>query len=413
MRPGDRIVRVRGREVLAASGNPTVEAYIETASGHAAAAASPGGTSRGRYEAKDLVDGGTRYRGLGALRAAANVNGEIAARLIGMDVTDQRAIDEALVSLDGTADKSRLGGNAVLAASMAAAKAGASALRLPLYAHLAGARRPSLPYPVATVIAGGRHSPASLDFEDYMLVMAGFESFGAALEALVETRRSLEELCVERFGPVPDVGGALAPPLSSTDAAFDLMLEAGLRAGCGGRFGLGLDVVGGDLFDPESKGYAVGGKSLSADETAEYFAELADRYPLVFLEDPLDENDFAGTAYLTRRLQGVQVVGDDLFASNPRRLQEGIRLGAANMVLLKVNQIGTVSEAMDTATLAKSRGFGVTVSIRSSDTTDPFIADLAVAVGAEAIKLGSPVRGERVAKYNRLTEIESELETGA
>jgi enolase len=369
----------------------------------------PSGTSKGKHEAFELYDGGSRYRGLGVRNAVRNVNEVIAPALAGHVVGDQREVDDFLLTIDGTDNLRNLGGNAVLAVSLAVARAGAQSERVPLYRSLGGPRAQRLPVPIATVIAGGAHSPSSLDFEDYLLIPDGFPRFSDALEALAMTRAALEDLINVRFGPVADIGGALAPPLTTSEDAFELMLEAADLGGYGGRMQLGVDVAASAFYRPDDDTYLVSSGAKTRKELVRYFRDLSAKYPLVFIEDPFEEDDFDGFALITADIKGVEIVGDDLFASNPIRITEGIRRAAANAVLLKVNQIGTVSGALDAGVLASNNGYSVTVSLRSSDTNDSFIADLAVALQAQKIKLGSPVRGERNAKYNRLLSIELEL----
>ncbi|MDI6870816.1 MAG: enolase C-terminal domain-like protein [Bacillota bacterium] len=406
---GDTILSIEALEILSGTGRPTVGVVLVTTGGLFVEASVPSGTSKGKYEAWELHDGGARYRGLGVQVAVENVNRLIAPRLCGLEVGDHRRIDNLLIQLDGTENKRRLGANAILAVSLAVAKAAAATSGHPLYVHLGGEKATLLPVPVATVLAGGKHSPSLLPFEDYMFVMNGFDRFSEAVEGLVEARYCLARLVAERFGNVPEEGGALAPPLRTTEEAFDVMLEAADRAGVGDRVSLGLDVAGSDLFIPESRRYRAAGWELTADALTEYLLRLTGQYPLTFIEDPFEQDDFDRFARLTATLAGKQVVGDDLFATNLSRIKMGIEKKACNTLLLKINQIGTVSEALDAGQLAVTSGYDVVVSLRSSDTTDSFIADLAVALGARQIKLGSPVRGERNAKYNRLLWIEHEL----
>lgn len=403
------IEMIRAREILSGPGRPTVEVELTTNDGIRVEASVPSGTSKGKYEAWEVYDGGERFRGLGVKKAAENVNREIAPKLIGENVFAQRRIDNLMIELDGTKNKQRLGGNAILAVSLAVAKAGAAAAGLPLYRYLGGLGSVRLPVPLATVISGGKHSPSSLDFEDYLLIFDGFTSFADALEALVEIRYILGKNLQKKFGLVADDGGALAPPLSDTPQAFDLMLEAVEQAGYGGKVALGLDAAASDLYLEDRGLYNVGGREMEPAELIDYYISLAKQYPLVFIEDPFDQDDFVSFAKLTAALPDRKIVGDDLFVTNPERIKMGIEQKAGNTLLLKVNQIGTVSEAYDAGILALQNGLAVTVSLRSSDTNDSFIADLAVALGAEQIKLGSPVRGERNAKYNRLLKIEAEL----
>ncbi len=404
----DLIKRVQAREILSGIGRPTVEVELWTERGRRVSASVPSGTSRGKYEAFELYDGGQRFRGLGVQNAVRNVNEIIGPAIIGRDVAHQRELDFLLLRLDGTEDKSRFGSNALLGVSLAVARAGAESAGVPLYQHLGDLQAYRLPLPVVTVLAGGKYSPSPLDFEDYLLVLEGFPRFADGLEALVATRQTLGELVEEQFGAVPDVGGALAPPIGDTRHAFDVMLAAIRIAGFEGRITLGLDVAGSNLRTGGGR-YAVGGRHITAEEMVAYFVDLVQQYPLVFIEDPFDQDDFDSFAALTAALPDREIVGDDLFASNIHRLERGIRRRAGNTILLKANQIGTVTEVWDTGVMARENGVDVAVSIRSSDTNDPFVADLAVALHARQIKLGSPVRGERNAKYNRLLRIEEEL----
>ncbi len=405
----DTIQAVRGREILSGVGRPTVEVEVITARGITATASVPAGTSTGKHEARPLYDGGPRYRGYGVRQAVDNVDRLIAPALVGRNVLAQDEVDKVLIDLDGTPLKERLGANAILAVSLAVAQAGAQVAGLPLYRYLGGIGACRLPIPLATVIAGGRHSPSALPFEDYLISVRDFASFGEAVEALSDIHFTLGASFKKRFGSIPDVGGAYAPPLASTEEAFDAILEAVQQAGHAGKVSLGLDVVGSDLCDPGSGAYRVSGKLLSVDDYIAYFIALTKEYPLDIIEDPFDEDDFEHHALLTKRLAEARIVGDDLFATNAQRLARGIAEKAANTLLLKVNQAGTLTEAYRTGQLAHNYGYSTIVSLRSADTNDSFIADLAVALGAAQIKLGGPVRGERNAKYNRLLTIEQDL----
>jgi len=370
----------------------------------------PIGTSKGKHEAKELYDGGVRFSGYGVRKAIDNIHEYIAPKLIGRQVVHQREIDELLTEIDGTEDKGRLGSNAILAVSLAVARAGAESVGLPLYRYIGGSGANRLPMPLVTVLAGGNYSPSLLDFEDYLLVLSGFEAFSDALEALVETYYCLGEMLKEKFEIVPNIpGGAYAPLINDTDEAFDIILGAIEKAGFSKKILLGLDVAGSNLYNEKNGRYKVKGREITTDELAEYFMDLAKRYPLVFIEDPFQEDDFESFSRLTSALSQVQIVGDDLFVTNPTRIKEGIDKKACNTLLLKLNQIGTLSEACDAAVLAIRNNYDVTVSMRSSDTNDSFIADLAVGLGTLQIKAGPPVSGERNAKYNRLLEIEQEL----
>lgn len=403
------IKEIKALEILSSAGRPTIQAKVTLNNGIAGVASVPIGTSKGKYEAKELYDGGIRYRGYGVRKAVNNINQFIAPRMKGWEVIQQRAIDEFLIELDGTKDKRRLGSNAILAVSLAVAKAGAESIGLPLYRYIGGLGAKRLPMPLATMIAGGEHSPSMLDFEDYLLVFNGFETLADAVEALMEIRCCLGELMTGKYGAIPCVtGGAYAPPIESTEEAFDMMLESVEKAGFSKRVTLGLDVAGSELFN-ENRRYKIRGKEITNEELSHYFEDLSVQYPLVFIEDPFHQDDFDSFAKLTSCLPHIQIVGDDLFATNPDRIKRGIKNKACNTVLLKVNQIGTLSEACDAALLAKHNNYEVAVSMRSSDTTDSFIADLAEGLGALQIKIGSPVSGERSAKYNRLLEIEQEL----
>lgn len=405
----DVIRTIEAYEILTGPGRPTVEVELTTAGGIQVTASVPSGTSTGAYEAKSLFDGGTRFRGYGVRKAVENVNRIIAPALSGEEVTGQAHIDRRLIELDGTPNKEELGGNAILPVSLAVAKAAAASLKLPLYRYLGGLEANRLPVPIATVIAGGAHSPAPLDFEDYLINLDGFTDFASAVEALASIHHGLGALLKKRYGDVPDSGGAYAPPLGGNAEAFETILEAVEKAGFSGRVSLGLDIVGTDLYNQERDRYRISGREMAADEYIAYLVELTRTYPLELIEDAFHEDDFTSPAKLTALLPGKTIVGDDLFATNATRLSQGIVAKAGNTLLLKVNQAGTLSEAFGAGRLAKDNGFGVIVSLRSNDTNDAFIADLAVALGADKIKLGGPVRGERCAKYNRLLRIEGQL----
>lgn len=403
------IKKIKAREILNSVGRPTVEATVITQDGIEGIASVPSGTSKGKYEATELYDGGARFRGYGVRKAVNNINECIAPKLIGKQVVHQQEIDELLIEIDGTEDKRKLGSNAILAVSLAVAKAGAKSVRLPLYRYIGGIGANRLPIPLATVLAGGEHSPSSLDFEDYMLVLSGFKTFADALEGLVETHYCIGQILKEKFEIVPDIGGAYSPLINDTKEALDLMLEAIEKAGFSKEILLGLDVVGSDLYDEKTNCYRVAGRKISANELIEYYRSLIKQYPLVLIEDPFQQDDFESFSKLTLALSQIQIVGDDLFVTNPARIKKGIEKKACNTLLMKVNQIGTLSEACDAAFLAMRNNYDVAVSMRSTDTNDSFIADLAVGLGVLQIKLGSPVHGERNAKYNRLLEIEQEL----
>lgn len=405
----DRIEKVTGREILNAKGKPTVEVEVVTSSGKTGIASVPSGTSKGRYEAHELYDNEARYGGYGVRNAVENVNTVIRDALQGMDILKQREIDKLMIDIDGTKNKGRLGGNAILATSVAVAKAGAASAGVPAYRYLGGLKAVTLPNIVATVISGGLFSPSNLEFEDYLLMLEGFPCVSDSVEALVSMRLLLAKKMIEKYGDFPEDGGALAPPLGSTEEAFEAMLMVAREVGCEKYVSLGLDVAANELFDPQSGLYNMTNKKMHADELIDYYKKLCADYPLTFIEDPFEQDQWDDFAKLKKQLSGVQIVGDDLFVTNVERLQMGIEKDCANTLLLKINQVGTVSEAIDAALLAQKNNYYITASLRSGETTDDFVADMAVGMGARQIKLGSPVRGERNTKYNRLLKIESEL----
>lgn len=408
----DRIACVKGREILNAKGRPTVEAELITENGIRVTASVPSGTSRGKYEAHELYDGGERYGGYGTRTAANHISALISDALKGRTLGNQKEIDDILIHLDGTPDKSKLGGNAVLAASVAAAKAGALALNMEPYEYLRQSKVSfKIPDIIATVIAGGAFSTSGMEFEDYMMVLHGFSCFPDELEALCSMRKKLEVMLREKYGDFPEDGGALAVPLNSSEEAFEWILKAADTLGYGDKVTLGLDVAASELWENEHGIYRLGGgKAYSTEELKIYYQELCKKYPLTLIEDGFEQDDFGSFRSLKQALPGIQIVGDDLFVTNTERLKRGIKEAAANALLLKINQIGTVSEAIEASNLARENGMDVIVSLRSGETSDDFIADLAVAVGARQIKLGSPVRQERNAKYNRLLKIWEKLE---
>lgn len=408
------IVAVRAREILDSRGHPTVEAELHLDSGAVGTAAVPSGASTGSHEALEVRDGDpARYRGKGVLRAVQHIEQELAEAVLGLHAFDQEAVDRALVEADGTPNKSRLGANAILAVSLAVARAAAAEAGLPLYRYLGGAFARLLPVPLLNVINGGRHADNNLDVQEFMLVPAGFDRFEEALRAAVEVFYALREL-LRRRGLSTSVGdeGGFAPHLRSHQEALDLLVSAIEEAGYrpGQQVYLALDIAATELY--RDGRYRLPGEGLELDSAgmADLVAQWVERYPIVSVEDPLAEDDWEGWAELTRRLgRRVQLVGDDLFVTQRARLEEGIRRGAANAVLIKVNQVGTLTETMDTMRRAFQAGYRCVVSHRSGETEDAFIADLAVASGAGQIKAGAPCRGERVAKYNRLLRITGEL----
>jgi enolase len=406
-----KIETVRGRQILDSRGNPTVEVEVRLESGAMGRAAVPSGASTGQFEALELRDGGDAYLGRGVERAVANVSGEIAAALAGADASDQEALDRRLLELDGTPNKGRLGANAILGASLAAAKAAAAGAGKPLYAWLGGDGARVLPVPMLNVVNGGAHAQNSLDLQEFMVVPAGAESFTEALRIGAETFHHLKKLFHER-GLATAVGdeGGFAPDLGSTEEAIAAVLEAAERAGHGDRVALALDPAMTELY--EAGGYRLAGEGRELDSAGmiELWEELAGRFPIVSIEDGLAEEDWDAWEALTERLGGrVQLVGDDLFVTNVERLRRGIERRVANAILVKVNQIGTLSETLEAIGLARANGYSVVISHRSGETEDTTIADLAVATGAGQIKTGAPSRTDRVAKYNQLLRIEEEL----
>jgi enolase len=401
---------VRALQILDSRGNPTVEVEIGLESGAVGRAAVPSGASTGQFEAVELRDGDKNvFGGKGVLRAVEHVGGEIAFALAGRDPGNQRAIDELLIHLDGTDNKGRLGANAILGCSLAAAKAAAADAGVPLYRWIGGEDAHVLPVPMMNVVNGGAHAQNTLDLQEFMVVPAGAESFAEALEIGAETFHALRDLLHER-GLATAVGdeGGFAPDLGSSEEAIEVVLEAADRAGHRDRVALALDPAATELW--KEGRYRFEGREADPDEMVDYWASLTDTYPIVSIEDGLAEDEWAAWRRLTDRIGNrVQLVGDDLFVTNVARLQRGIEEGVANAILVKVNQIGTLTETLDAIELARSHGYGVVISHRSGETEDTTIADLAVATGAGQIKAGAPSRTDRVAKYNQLLRIEADL----
>jgi len=409
------ITGVYAREILDSRGYPTVEVEVQLESGAWARAAVPSGASTGKREALELRDGDSqRYGGRGVRQAVRNVEETIAPELDGMEATEQAAVDQALLELDGTPNKSSLGANAILAVSLAVARAAADDVELPLYAYLGGVGGRLLPVPLMNVINGGVHADNALDVQEFMLVPAGAENFATALRIGAEIFHALKATLKDR-GLSTGVGdeGGFAPALSSTTAALDLLMLAIERAGyrAGDDVLLALDVAASEFAEDGGR-YRLQGEGTvrSSDEMVAAFEALLGRYPIVSIEDGLGEDDWSGWAAMTERLGAkVQLVGDDLFVTNPATIQQGIKGGIANAVLIKLNQVGTVTETLQAIELAKRAGYGTVISHRSGETEDTFVADLAVAVNAGQIKTGSLSRSERTAKYNQLLRIEEEL----
>ncbi len=408
-----QIEHVHARQILDSRGNPTVEVELSVKSGAWGRAAVPSGASTGEFEATELRDGGSDYLGKGVNQAVENVNSEIATAIRGMDAAAQAALDRTLISLDGTANKSRLGANAILAVSLAAAHAAAAEERLPLWRYLGGETAHILPVPMMNVLNGGAHADNSVDFQEFMIVPAGFPTFKEALRVGAEVFHSLKKTLHDRgLGTTVGDEGGFAPDLSSNEEALEVLV-AGIRAAGyvpGEQVFIAMDPATSELFENGAYLLKHEKRALSAVELAAYWSELAARYPIVSIEDGMDEEDWDGWSTLTDRLgDHMQLVGDDLFVTNTDRLKRGIDAGVANSILIKVNQIGTLSETLAAIRMAREAGYTAVMSHRSGETEDVTIADLAVATGCGQIKTGAPSRTDRVAKYNQLLRIEEVL----
>jgi enolase len=407
---------IHAREILDSRGNPTVEVEVLLSDGQIGRAAVPSGASTGEHEAVELRDGDKgRYLGKGVQKAVDAVIDQIAPALTGFDATDQRSIDQAMIDLDGTANKGKLGANAILGVSLAVANAAAASADLPLYKYLGGPNAHVLPVPLMNILNGGSHADSDVDIQEFMIAPIGAETFSEGLRWGVEVYHNLKSV-LQQKGLSTGLGdeGGFAPNLPSNRAALDLIQEAIQNAGYtpGTDIALALDVASSEFF--KDGAYQFEGKALSAAEMSAYYAELVADYPLVSIEDPLDENDWEGWKILTDTIgDKVQLVGDDLFVTNPERLQQGIDAATANSLLVKVNQIGSLTETLDAVSLAQRSGYTTITSHRSGETEDTTIADIAVATNAGQIKTGAPARSERVAKYNQLLRIEEELDDAA
>ena len=409
------ISRIHAREVLDSRGNPTVEVDVQLQDGALGRAIVPSGASTGTHEALEMRDGGSRFGGKGVQKAVHHVNQVIGPALHGRDAKDQRAIDALLLELDGTDNKAKLGANAILGVSLAVAKAAADSYHLPLWRYLGGAQARVLPVPLMNLINGGAHAPGGCDIQEFMVVPLGFDRYAEALRAGAETFAQLKKLLAKRSLPttVGDEGG-FAPSLPKNTVALDLLVEAIAAAGYvpGQEIALALDVAASEFYDAKTQKYELHSekRSLTSHEFAAYLADLPNQYPIVSIEDGMAEDDWTGWAELTK-LAGkkIQLVGDDLFVTNPKRLARGIQEKIANAILVKVNQIGTLSETLDAVDMAHAAGYRAVMSHRSGETEDTTIADLAVATGCGQIKTGSLSRGERTAKYNQLLRIEETL----
>jgi len=412
------IESVRGREILDSRGNPTLEVEVTLIDGSSGRAAVPSGASTGSHEALELRDGdAARYGGKGVLRAVEHVNGEIAGAVLGLSALDQAAVDQALIELDGTKDKSRLGANAILGVSLAVARAAADSLALPLYRYLGGPAARLLPVPMFNILNGGKHAADSTDFQEFMVMPVGASTFAEALRMGAEVYHALGKVLQKR-GLSTNVGdeGGFAPSLPSNEAAIEAVLAAIEAAGYrpGEQVALALDPAASEFYHDGKYVLARENRELSGEEMAAFWEAWCDKYPIVSIEDGMAEDDWSGWWQLTARLgQRIQIVGDDLFVTNVERLAKGIREGAANSILIKLNQIGTLTETLAAIEMAHRAGWTAVVSHRSGETDDTTIADLAVAAGTGQIKSGAPARGERVVKYNRLLSIEEELGSAA
>ena len=412
---------VHAREILDSRGNPTVEAQVIVNDRYIGVAAVPSGASTGKYEAVELRDGELRYMGLGVMKAVRNVNFKIKDVLVGKDALNQRRIDKILTETDGTENKSNLGANATLAVSMAAARAASKALDIPLYRYLGGIDTARMPVPMMNIMNGGRHADNTIDIQEFMIMPVGAKDFKTGLQMCAEVYHELKRVLktLEYSTAVGDEGG-FAPDLHNADEVLRLMVKAVEKAGYkpGEEIAIALDVAASELYDKNFKKYVFDGEAKkkgykivrSAEELIDYYEDIIEKYPIVSIEDPLDEDDWEGWKTLTDRLgERVQLVGDDLFVTNTRRLAKGIRRKAANAILIKVNQIGTLTESFEAVKMAQNAGYKTVISHRSGETADSFIADIAVAADAGQIKTGAPCRSERVEKYNQLLRIEERL----
>ncbi len=405
------IKSVKAREILDSRGNPTIEVDVALSDGAFGRAAVPSGASTGAFEAAELRDGGERYLGKGVRQAAANIEKLIAPRVVGQNPFEQQVIDKLMIEIDGTPNKSKLGANAILGVSLAVARAAANSKKLPFYAFIGGSDANLLPVPMMNILNGGAHADTNVDIQEFMIAPIGAQTFGESLQWGAEIYHALKSVLKKR-GLATSIGdeGGFAPNLESNRAALDLIVEAIGKAGYKPKeeIALAMDVAATEFFKDGK--YEFEGSQLSSDEMISYYKSLVDSYPLVSIEDPLSEDDWAGWIQITKDLGSqVQLVGDDLFVTNPERLAKGIKNGAANALLVKVNQIGTLTETLDAVKMAHDAGYRSMMSHRSGETEDTTIADLAVAANCGQIKTGAPARSERVAKYNQLLRIEEEL----
>ena len=409
-----RIKNLHAREIIDSRGNPTLEVEVFTENGYWGRSAVPSGASTGEHEACELRDNdANRYMGRGVLKAIENINHKITPEIVGLDICDQKNIDQHLIKLDGTDNKKNLGANATLGVSLAVAKAASALCGLPLYRYLGGLSAQRLPVPFMNILNGGAHADNKLDIQEFMIVPSGFNNFTEALQCGIEIYHNLKKLLKEKnlSTTVGDEGG-FAPSLSSNEQALELISEASIRSNykLGKDVNLALDVAASELFHNNFYHLKSENKKLSQDEMIEYISSLVENYPIVSVEDPMDENDWQGFSKLTTKLgHKAQIIGDDLFVTNTQRLQKGIEEKAANSILIKLNQIGTLTETLNCIELARNNGFRSMISHRSGETEDTFIADLSVACGCGQIKTGAPSRSERTSKYNQLLRISEEL----
>ena len=411
------IKAITSREILDSRGNPTVEVEVSLTDGSIGIAAVPSGASTGAHEAVELRDGGDRYGGKGVLKAIAGITNEITPKLIGLKAADQKAIDKLMIDLDGSENKSKLGANAILGVSLAVAKAAAISEKTPLFKYVGGDKANLLPVPMMNILNGGAHADTNVDIQEFMIAPFGATTFKEALRWGTEIYHSLKAV-LKKNGLATSIGdeGGFAPNLTSNRAALDLILTAIEKAGfkAGDQIGLALDVAATEFYEKDKQGYRFESSSRSSAEMIKYYADLVANYPLVSIEDPLDENDWDGWVAITKEIGSkVQLVGDDLFVTNPVRLKDGIAKGAANALLVKVNQIGSLSETLAAVDMAHAADYRCMMSHRSGETEDTTIADLAVATNCGQIKTGAPARSERVAKYNQLLRIEELLGSDA
>jgi enolase len=406
------IEKVQAREILDCRGNPTIQVDVITEDGARGRADAPAGRSRGKYEAFEIRDGNKRYQGLGVRKAVTNVNSEVASLLKGIEVTEQRTIDYSMIDYDGTEDKSKLGGNVMVATSWAVAKAAANSLCLPLYRYLGGINSYVLPVPMFLYICGGKLAATDFDFQEFNAMPIGAKTFAEAMQMGSEVYHTLGAMLAKKYGKYSlntgDEGSFSPPGVDDPREAYEIILKAIEEEGYQDCFVLANDIAATHMYDEKTKKYSYRGKMVSKEQLMDLYAEFVKAYPLQSIEDPFFEDDFEAHAELTRRT-GIQIVGDDTFVSNLKRLTKAVRMQAGNCVLLKVNQIGTITEALETASFAFKNRYGVLVSERSGQTEDTWLADLTVAINAGQIKNGAPARSERVAQFNRLLIIEEEL----